>query len=273
MHPVLVDIGVFQVRSYGFMLALSFLIGIYVAGYRAKKAGVNPQFVLDLSVYIILSAVIGSRLLYVVFHLDEFDNPLDVFALWQGGATFYGGMLLAILVSYAYVNKKKLSFLQIADIMAPSVALGLLFTRVGCFLSGCCFGKPTTLPIGVTFPLNSPAGQSAAGVARELGLATVALHPTQLYASAYGLIIFVVLIALQRRLAKRGAMFGGLLIFYGIARFVVDFLRFYEESARVLFDLSFNQVISIVLIAIGVFLVVRKMPDNHRAAQPDTPND
>jgi len=268
VHPVLIDIGIFEIRSYGFMLALSFLIGIYVAGYRAKKVGVDPQYVLDLSVYIILAAVIGSRLLYVVFHLSEFDSPWQVFALWQGGATFYGGMLLAMIVSYAYVNKKKLSFLQIADIMAPSIALGLVFTRIGCFLSGCCFGKPTTLPIGVVFPLDCPAGVSAARAARELGVATVALHPTQLYASAYGLIIFLLLIWLGRYLTRRGAVFGALLIFYGIARFVVDFFRFYEENARVLLGLTFNQLISIALIALGIYLIVRPARGDTETASP-----
>lgn len=257
MHPILIDVGFFQIRSYGFMLAFSFLVGIYVAGYRARRFGVNPQHILDLSVYIILAAVVGSRLLYVVFHLGEFDSFFDIFALWQGGATFYGGMLLAMLVSYAYVNKKGLSYLQVADIMAPSIALGLVFTRIGCFLSGCCYGKPTTLGIGVVFPADCPAGHSAAAVAGQLGVTTVALHPTQLYASAYGLVIFLLLILLQRRLMKRGATFGALLVLYGIARFTVDFFRFYEENARVLLGLTFNQVISVGLVALGVYLIVR----------------
>ena len=259
MHPILIDIGVFQIRSYGFMLALSFLVGIYVAGRRAKRFGVNPQHVLDLSVYIILAAVVGSRLLYVLFHLGEFNSPLDFFALWKGGATFYGGMLLAFAVAYAYVSRKGLSFLQISDIMAPSVALGMMFTRVGCFLSGCCYGKPTTLPIGVVFPLDSPAGYSASGAALELGVAEVALHPTQLYSSAYGLVIFLLLLGLGSKLTKRGATFGALLVFYGIARFVVDMFRFYEENARVLMSLTFNQVISIVLFAFGIWLIVRPL--------------
>ena len=151
-----------------------------------------------------------------------------------------------------------MSFLQVADIMAPSVALGLLFTRVGCFLSGCCYGKPTTLALGVSFPLDSPAGQSAASAARELGLATITLHPAQLYASAYGLGIFVLLIVFQKHLMKRGATFGALLILYGIARFVVDFFRFYEENARVLLGLTFNQIISVALLVLGVYLVARR---------------
>ena len=99
MHPILVELGRLQIRSYGFMLAVSFLLGIWLAGRRAKRAGIDPQKILDLSVIIILAAVVGSRLLYVVFHLEQYRNPLDIFALWQGGATFYGGFLLAMAAS------------------------------------------------------------------------------------------------------------------------------------------------------------------------------
>ena len=265
MHPVLIDIGALQIRSYGFMLALSFLIGIWVAGRRAKRFGIEPQYILDLSVYIILSAVVGSRLLYVVFHLEEFDSPVEIFALWRGGATFYGGMLLAILVSWIYLRRKRIDFLRVADVMAPSIGLGLLFTRVGCFLSGCCYGKPTEHAIGVFFPPDSPAGNSAAREAIALGIAQVALHPTQMYAAAYGLIIFVVLLALQPKLMQRGAMFGALLVLYGVARFVVDFYRYYEENARVLAGLTFNQVISVVLFFLGLWLVFRR--DRSSAAE------
>ena len=113
MHPTLIDLGKLSIHSYGFMLAVSFLAGIYLASYRAKKYGLEVQHILDLSVYIILSAVIGSRLLYVAFHLDEYENILDVIALWQGGATLYGGLVLAVIVSYAYASKHKIKFLHI----------------------------------------------------------------------------------------------------------------------------------------------------------------
>ena len=144
-----------------------------------------------------------------------------------------------------------------ADIVAPSIALGLAFTRVGCFLSGCCFGKPTTLPWGVTFPADCPAGAVSSLEAAARGVDHLALHPTQLYASAYGLVIFVLVLAVERHLHRRGATFGALLVLYGIARFTVDFFRYYEANARVLAGLTFNQVISAGLFSIGLLLLFR----------------
>jgi len=178
MHPILVHLGKLQIRSYGFMLALSFLLGIWLASKRARRAGVDPQKILDLSVIIILAAVVGSRLLYVMFHLDQYSNPLDMFALWQGGATFYGGFILAVIASYWWVQKHKIPFLQMADIMAPSIALGLIFTRIGCFLSGCCYGKPTTHSWGVVFPPDSPAGAAAMQLAQQQGIPLVGVTET-----------------------------------------------------------------------------------------------
>lgn len=267
MHPILVELGRLQIRSYGFMLAVSFLLGIWLAGRRAKKVGIDPQKILDLSVVIIVAAVVGSRLLYVAFHLDQYRNPLEVFALWQGGATFYGGFLLATAASYWWVQRNGLSFLLVADTLAPSIALGLVFTRIGCFLSGCCYGKPTDGPLGLVFPPDSPAGAAAAAYAQQMGRDHVALHPTQLYSSLKGLLIFTALMLLQPKLKKRGSTFGLLLVLYGIGRFVIDFFRTYEDSARILFGLSFNQVISVVLVGVGIYLLLfRAVPARDAAS-------
>ena len=125
MHPVLIELGWFTIHSYGFMLAVSFLVGIFTAKRRASAHGIDPTHIMDLSVYIILAAVIGSRLLYVAFHLEEYRNILDMFALWQGGATLYGGLILTVIVSFAFATKRRMHFLDLADIISPSIALGI----------------------------------------------------------------------------------------------------------------------------------------------------
>ncbi len=253
MHPTLVEIGRFSIHSYGLMLALSFLAGIYVASHRARKYGLDVQLILDLSVYIILASVVGARLAYIVFHLGDYRNLLDIFALWQGGATLYGGLILAVLTAYYVTYRKGVSFLLVADVMAPSIALGVAFTRVGCFLSGCCFGKPTTLPWGVVFP---PA--SAAGIyARSIPGQTLTLHPTQLYSSLGGLVMFTVLMFMDRKLAGKGATFGLFLVLYGIHRFIIDFFRYYEAN-MITFGLTLNQLLSAALFLVGLFLLARR---------------
>ena len=254
----MIHIGWFQIRSYGFMLAISFLVGIYLAAWRAKSRGIKPQYMLDLSVYIILSAVVGSRLLYVLFHLGDYSNPLEYFALWEGGATFYGGLVLALVASVWFTKRKGLAFLEVADIMSPSIALGMALTRVGCFLSGCCFGRPTDAPWGVLFPSTCQAGRYSADLAIKLGTKAVHLHPTQLYSSLYGFAIFAVLLLVERRLTRRGALFGLLLVLAGLSRFTVDFFRYYEQNARTIAGLTVSQLMAVVLVALGAYLLVRK---------------
>jgi phosphatidylglycerol:prolipoprotein diacylglycerol transferase len=194
----------------------------------------------------------------VAYHLDEYRNFLDMFALWEGGATLYGGLILTVLVSYAFAAKNRLPFLRLADIISPSIALGIMFTRIGCFMSGCCYGKPTSLPWGVQFPDTCAAGYYSRQMAEALSLPVVHLHPAQLYASLYGLVIFLLLLLFERRLKKLGGTFGAFLLLYGISRFVLDFFRFYEENMRIFIDLTLNQLLSVGLVALGLVLLLRR---------------
>lgn len=253
MHPTLFSIGTLSLHSYGVMLALSFLAGIYLASRRARKRGVEVQHILDLSVYIIVAAVVGSRLAYIAFHLSDYANILDVFALWQGGATLYGGLLLSVAASYVFAVRRGIGFLLLADILAPSIALGAALTRVGCFLSGCCFGSPTDLPWGVVFPPSSPAGAWALSIASS----AAALHPVQLYDSFGSMFIVLLLLKFERRLAGNGRLFGAFLVLYGILRFLLDFLRYYEPN-MIAAGLSLNQVLSLGLVICGILLVSRR---------------
>ncbi len=246
MHSVLVEIGKLKIYSYGFMLALSFMAGIILASARAKKRGVAPGIIYDMSILLIIAAIVGSRGLYILTHLDHFHGIVDIFALWQGGATYYGGLALAVIAAVVYLRVKKLSFLAIADICSPSIGLGIFFTRIGCFLSGCCFGHPTGCSLGVVFPEGSPAAYQ---------YSETSIHPTQLYSSAYGAAIFILLMLIDRKDLPRGVLFAFLCVFYGIARFVIDFFRFYEGS-DMMGPLTLNQIVSIGLIAAGAVLIL-----------------
>jgi len=242
MHPVLIDLGILKIYSYGFMLSLSFLAGILLAVRRSDRRGIASEIIYDLSIILVLGAVIGSRGLYILTHRENFTSLIDIVAIWQGGATYYGGLLLAIAGAVVYLRLKKIPFFRVADITAPSIAAGVFITRLGCFLSGCCFGNPTSCPTGLVFPPGSPAGHYHAGIP---------IHPTQLYSSLYGLLIFLALILIDRKDHFDGFLFSWLCILYGAARFTVDFFRFYEDSAKVAGGLTDNQVISILLILFG----------------------
>jgi phosphatidylglycerol:prolipoprotein diacylglycerol transferase len=241
------------------MLALSFVFGIYFSMYRAKKKKLNPDTVMDLGVIIIISAIVGSRFLYVIFHLDEFRPPqghwTDTFNPFQSngqigiaGLTMLGGVVLCFISGFIYLKWKKVSFLKFADTIVPAVAFGEFLTRIGCFLNGCCFGKEChSGPFCVTFPPDSVAGSLFQGVP---------LYPTQLYTSAYALITFAVLLWVERRQKFDGFLLYFFLILYGIGRFVIDFYRYYEPSmvfAKIgAIQLSVNQGISLAFVLMGI---------------------
>jgi phosphatidylglycerol:prolipoprotein diacylglycerol transferase len=247
VHPVLVELGRLRIYSYGFMLAFSFFVGIWYAGRRAESRGIPKETIQDLSIILILFAVLGSRVLYILTHRDRYHSLLDIIALWEGGATYYGGLALAVAGAVAYLKRKKIGFFKVADICSPPIALGIVFTRIGCFLSGCCFGSPTGCPLGVVFPVDSPAGYMFEGQA---------VHPAQLYSSFYGLVILAALLLVERKRSFDGFTFSFLCIFYGMARFAVDFFRYYEEAAVFGGHLTYNQVISIGLAALGLSLLL-----------------
>jgi len=258
MFPVLFRLGRLEVHSYGLMLAISFLIGIYWSMYRADKRGIDKNRVMDVSLIIVLCAIVGSRLMYVLTHLDEFRGHwLDTFSPFQStgeigllGLTMLGGVVLALVAILIYCRVKHIPILKLCDVMAPAFGLGIFITRIGCFLHGCCFGKPCDLPWGVVFPMISPAGSILPGHH---------LHPTQLYSALYGLVILIVILLLDRKPRFDGFLVSIFFMLYGIFRFGVDFLRYYESSVKgSLFGISltFNQWISLAMLVFGIYLYI-----------------
>lgn len=262
MHPLLFKIGPFAVSSYGLMLSLAFFFGLWLAIKRAQRAGVTPNQMTDMSVWGIVVGIAGARLAYVVFHWNEFSsNPLSIInpfgpeGFGIAGLIFYGGLIPALAVGFLYIWRHKLPFWKTTDAFAPSIALGIFLVRIGCFFYGCCFGTPSELPWTVVFPPNSPAGSF---------FPHTHIHPTQLYSSGYGLIILGLLFFLERFKKFDGFTFWLLIAFYAVARFSVDFFRYYENS-MVLFRIGkvpvlFNQGICVLLFAFAVtmFLLLRK---------------
>lgn len=266
MYPVLFKLGPLEIHAYGLTLAISFMVGIYYAMYRAPKRGIEKNDVLDLSIIVVFCAIFGSRFFYVLTHLDEFKgrwldtiNPIQSTGqVGISGLSMLGGVVLVLVALVIYCWKKQVAMLSLFDVLAPTFAFGIFLTRIGCFFNGCCFGKPGDLPWCMTFPITSAAGSTLQGIS---------IHPTQLYASLYGLVILGIILMLERKARPAGFTASVFFMLYGIARFTIDFVRFYEDSVQ--FPLlgqffTFNQAISFGMFLAGlvILIVTRKNPVN-----------
>jgi len=259
MHPVLFKIFSFPIHSYGFMLALSFFFGIWLSSYRAKKRGLNPEIIADMGFWVILSAIIGARLYYVFLHFDEFQgnllsivNPFQGGTVGIGGLVMYGGFIGAIVAGVLYFNIKKIPFIPYADAIAPSVGFGIMLTRIGCFLNGCCYGAASSGSVSVNFPIISPAGSY------QYHIHASGLYPSQLFESAGGLVIGLAILILGRKQYFRGLEFYIAGLMYTILRFAVDFSRFYGTGER-LGPFTHNQIVCLVLFVIFGGLILRSI--------------
>jgi phosphatidylglycerol:prolipoprotein diacylglycerol transferase len=264
MHRTLFDVGPFSIHMYGVMLAFAFWLGIELSIRLARKRGIDPVAIMDLGIIILVSSVIGARLLYVITHWAEFRHDLlGIFRVWEGGLTFYGGLAAGVAFGIGYLKRQGLRVLEVTDIIAPQIALGIALARVGCFLNGCCFGKESGLPWACTFPADSQAGWGA--------MAGKAIHPTQLYSAIANLVIFLFLRRLLGRRLAAGAVFFTFLIVYGVWRFGVDYLRYYEPNMFVMSPdsgITWNQVVSIAIILTGIILLARSRRGGDRHETP-----
>ncbi len=232
MHPVLLRVtDTIAIKSWGIMLAIAFILGILITARNARKAGLNFSDFIDMGFWVVIAAIVGSRVFFILFNLPKyFQDPIAVLKIWRGGLIFYGGLFGAVVTAIVFMKRRGIPVWLGADLVAPQVALGYAITRVGCFLNGCCWGKPTSLPWGVAFP----------GVG-------IRLHPVQLYASAANLGIFAILLIAWRRRRFDGQIFWGYLMLYSIYRFAIEFLR--GDNAPLAYGLTVPQLMSIVLFA------------------------
>jgi len=251
MHPILIRLGPLTIHTYGFLIAVGFLVGLWVAALQAKREGVPSDRIIDLGFYILLAAIIGSRLFFILVNLDHYmGNPADIFKIWEGGLVFYGGVLLAVPTAVWYVKKNAMGIWNTADIFAPSIAIGHVFGRLGCFAAGCCYGKTAqSLPWGIIF--TDPDC---------LAPTNVSLHPTQLYEAAGEFVNFLILITLRRYKTFNGQLFMAYLLLYSVLRFIVEVFRGDVGRGFLIRNLSVSQGISIImfLVAVAGLLVLRQ---------------
>ena len=249
MHPILFTIttrfGTIPIHTYGVLVAIGFIVGILLAERQAKHYGIKKEVIADLGFYIVLSALIGSRLFFVITEYRHYlANPLDFFKVWEGGLVFYGGLLLAVPVSIYYVRKQGVPVLKVADVFAPYLALGHGIGRLGCFSAGCCYGNPSNLPWSVTF--TDPHTLAPIGIP---------LHPTQLYEAFGNFCIFLILIAVRKKQSYSGQIFFLYGVLYSFLRFVNEMFRGRDTKNLVFNSLSASQLISILLFTFSISML------------------
>ncbi len=247
MYPILFQYGRLTLYTYGLLIAFAFLAALWLLGREARQRGLEPRPYQDLGFVVLVSALVGARLFYILVEWEHFArNPLQVFEIWKGGLVFYGGFVGAALAALVYVRAKGLPLWTTADLVAPALALGQAIGRIGCFFAGCCYGAECALPWAVTF--TDPRG---------LAPLHAALHPTQLYAAAANLLIFAVLQFLLRpRQRFPGQIFGAYLVLYPAARFTIELFR--ADPRGALGPLSTSQALGIPLFLFGLWVLARR---------------
>jgi phosphatidylglycerol:prolipoprotein diacylglycerol transferase len=262
MYPRLFELGPITLYTYGVLLAAAYLVGLKLAMVRAKARGLDANRVLDLGIYIIISALVGAKLLLLVTDFRTFRaDPRELLTLARSGGVFYGGLILAVIVALWYIRRVGLPLWTTCDVFAPGIALGHVVGRFGCFFAGCCYGKPTTKPWGITF--TDPF--AASNVGTPLG---IPLHPTQLYEAGAELLILIVLLMSERKGRPfAGRTFWLYMLLYAISRFIIEFFR--GDDRGTVFMFSTSQFISLLLAPLAILMLVylsrAKTPEPKRA--------
>ena len=241
MYPELFTIFGITIYTYGLMVAVGFFTGMTYIIKHTSNIPVKKDQMYDFLFYLIIFSIIGARLLYVLVNIDFFiQHPADIIKVWQGGLVFYGGFITAILYAVWYCKYKKIDIKKLADVFAPALALGHAFGRIGCFFSGCCYGKETQCFISINNK-----------------------YPTQIMEAVGNLIIFFVLHKLYKKSHKNGYIFLLYLVLYSVLRFLIEFLRG-DDRGTFFLGLSPAQNISLVIFVIAVILLIssKKNSDN-----------
>lgn len=235
-------IGPLTLHTYGVLLAVAFLAGLWVTGREARRQGLDPSRVTDLAVWVLIAGLLGAKLLLLIVEWPHYSlHPRQLFSLVQSGGVFYGGLLAALPVAFWYARRYSLPAWTTADVLAPGVAIGQAVGRLGCFAAGCCHGSESHLPWAVTFR----DSYAARNVGTPLG---VPLHPTQIYESLATLAILGVLLWLARRKRFDGQVTMAYVVLYSVARFVIEFYRGDAARGTVLGVLSTSQFVAVLLV-------------------------
>lgn len=262
MYPKLITIGNFFIPTYGVLVAIAFLVGLWITVRLGRRAGLRAELITNLAIYCALFGLLGAKILMIVFDFGDFTrDPLGYLkGSIQAAGVFQGGLVLAIIFAALYTRHFKMPWLTTADTFAPGIAIGHAIGRVGCFMAGCCWGVACDRPWAVTFTNPDASNMTGVPLFRPL-------HPTQLYECAAEAAIFAFLYWRIQRPHRTGEIIGLYLVISSIFRFVIEFFRVHEQALPFGLPLSLTQWISLALIVIGAALLWVK-PGGVRQASP-----
>ncbi|MBF0613612.1 MAG: prolipoprotein diacylglyceryl transferase [Magnetococcales bacterium] len=245
--PVLLQIGPVAIRWYGLMYTLTFVLGWPLLKWQAKRQGlpVTSEQLADLTMGVLLGVILGGRLGYIFFYHFEYyiTHPMAMFRVWEGGMSFHGGLLGVLVACFYFARKNGMEFLVLGDLLAVVTPLGLLLGRIGNFINGELWGRPTDLPWGMVFPGAGPEPR----------------HPSQLYeAGLEGVVLLAVMMAVGGKRRGAGWLGGLFLTGYGLARLLVELVREPDAHLGLMAGgLTMGQMLSFPMVFIGLALIVR----------------
>ncbi len=244
MHPVICQLGPVTVYSYGLMMAVAVVVCAFLMSRDARREGLPAEMVYDLVFFTVAGGILGARLFYVILNLSYFlKHPLEIVMLQHGGLAFQGGLVAGVASALIFIRRRNLPLLKTLDLLAPYLALGHAIGRIGCFLNGCCYGRPVSW--GIYFPVHMDR-----------------LHPTQLYSSAGLFLIFFVVRALPRKKLPDGGRLIAALLLTSALRFFVEFYR--ADHVPLAGRLSIFQFVSLGVIVLSALSYFFLLPKNNR---------
>jgi phosphatidylglycerol:prolipoprotein diacylglycerol transferase len=271
MYPTLIQIGNFTITTFGLMMFLSFVAGAWALSKQLERRGFDKNIAWDVLAWVAVGGILGAKLYYLALHYEDLvARPVEELTS-RGGLVWYGGFIGGVIAYYWQVKRWKLPVATMFDAVAAPLMLAYAVGRVGCFLVGDDYGLPTNGPLGIAFPKGSPP--STAGYLRSVGgnipadvpdWAVLKVHPTQVYEVIAALILFAVLWKMSERKLRPGQLFGAYLAFYGVERFLVEFVR--AKSDRIILGMSTSQVASLILLGIAGYLWNRKSDERPTVA-------
>lgn len=240
MRPILFTVFGINIYGYGTMLALGVIAAVMLVLHRSKEKGYDEDKILNMAIFAVIGGIIGGKLLYILTSLDEVAKEKSIAALIGNGFVIYGSIIGGVLGVALYCRKNNWQLLKIFDLVIPSLPLAQGFGRIGCFLAGCCYGRPTASFIGVKFRTDS------------LGPSSTYVYPTQIFSSIFDFILAIVLLNLDRKQKKDGRLFALYMIIYSIGRFFIEFIR--NDPRGNVGILSTSQFIGIFVVILGIAL-------------------